>query len=846
MRRPILLVAFALMLAAIIWLIPVPGLRFWSSFGLLWVLPGLAWIPLLTQIGLSSREEKIIVALGLNFVVTPIIALTIVYFPGQLNRETLILAMLAAISLPLIVSALYRRRQDAVQGESGFDEAQNALPQPWWETGWIWLLVIIAIAAAIRLVNLGYSEFQGDEAAVLVRSARIITGEDAVLFQHKKGPVELLLTIAGWSLTGITNEWMARLPFAWASLLGVAGIFLYGRRQSNLFTAIAAAGLLAVEGYLVGFGRIVQYQSVVFLLSTLALLCLLIYAQQGKGGFIILASAFFALGTWAHYDAILFLPAGLLLIAFRLKYDWQQWRQILPVIALSGILGLLLMGLFYVPFFRSSQAEGTLFYVTGRIGTDQAFYNHLLSTLNRGFVYDSVYLLLLIFGSLAVQILFTWQRWGRGAVVIAVGLLLAVTTSLFYPDWWEIGESSSAWVVMAVLLFGALLAPQQDIGTRAIWLWLGIPAMFYLYFVALPLTHVYTAVPGAALLAALGLYNLGRWLAGRSQAAVRVAAGFAVILFILGISYTLIMFVNHSPEYLRKYPESKHILFWTPYGEELPREGLFGFPYRAGWKTVGYLMDSGEINGSYDSNEERDVTDYYTRQAMRFDCATPDNYVTAVNVQDEVAVRFDQIEADYTPSAVVAIQGRPKITIHQRHFSGQARTLAAEDYEQLYDLGTTPEAVAEANPAMVGDIPTGYIPLDAQIGDFAQLSGYQIDTTHARPGGFVELLLLWQALGPAAIDYQVFTHLHDGQEMRGQLDGQPICDSAPTSRWQAGSFIVDPYRIPIHPEAASGSVPLTVGMYDLATLQRLPVTLAGEALVSDAIVLTDVQIRENE
>ena len=80
-----------------------------------------------------------------------------------------------------------------------------------------------------------------------------------------------------------------------------------------------------------------------------------------------------------------------------------------------------------------------------------------------------------------------------------------------------------------------------------------------------------------------------------------------------------------------------------------------------------------------------------------------------------------------------------------------------------------------------------------------------------------------QALKPAPIDYQVFTHLYDGEMIRGQLDGQPVCDNQPTSRWQPGQIIADPYRIPIRGDAPTGSVPLTVGMYDLATMQRLPI-----------------------
>ena len=844
MKKNLIPAVLSLLLAALIWLEPIPIVRFWSSFAFLWILPGLTWLPFLEHCNCFRVEEKITVALGLNFVITPFVALSLAYLPGPMTKESLLVAIWVVTVAPVIWNWFHRESETLPYGLEG-NEAETANARPWWKSTWLWLIIVLLLAAGLRLINLDYSEFQGDEAAVLVKSARIIVGEEGVIFQHKKGPVELLLTMAGWRLTGITSEWMARLAFAWASILSVAGIFHFGLRQGSLLIAVIAGGFLAIEGYLVGFGRIVQYQSLVILTTTLALLCLLVFAKNSRGTLLIPAAAFFAVGLWAHYDAILFLPAGVLLTAGWLIGNRHDWRKLWVPVLVSGLIGLLLAAYFYSPFLSSAEAEGTLFYVTGRIGSGGLIYNHLFSTINRTFVYDSVYFLGLLFCGLVLQIAFTWRKWGWAGVVIALGLILAAVASTFYADSFVLGKSNFAWVVMALLFLGSLVAPQQEVSARALWLWLGVPAMFYLFFVALPLTHVYTAVPGATLLAAIGLVRTCSWLARRSRTAPRVAAVVASVLFVLGIVYAWLAFVNHSPEYLREYPESKTQLYWTPFGDDLPREGLFGFPYRAGWKSVGHMIETGNLRGSYDSNEERDITDYYTRQARRFDCATPDTYITAVNVQDEVPLRFDQIEAEFSPSMDIMVNGQPKIRIHQREFEGEIRTISDRRFSYPFDLSTTPESVAAASPVLVGKPPTEFFPIEANIGDFARLIGYQLDTTHARPGGYIELHLLWEALSAADIDYQVFTHLYDGQDMLGQLDGQPVCNSAPTSRWQEGSFVVDPYRIPIDSNAATGRVPLTVGMYNLANLQRLPVNLEGEDAPVDSIYLTDVMISEN-
>jgi hypothetical protein len=136
-----------------------------------------------------------------------------------------------------------------------------------------------------------------------------------------------------------------------------------------------------------------------------------------------------------------------------------------------------------------------------------------------------------------------------------------------------------------------------------------------------------------------------------------------------------------------------------------------------------------------------------------------------------------------------------------------------------------------------------YRPQEAIIGGFARVLGYKIDAEHAIPGGYLELTLLWQALGPAPIDYQVFTHLYDGDMMRGQLDGQPVCGNQPTSGWQSDQLLADPYRIPIRDDAPLGSVPLTIGMYDLTTMQRLPVLTPEGEPAGDNVYLVDVVIR---
>lgn len=77
-----------------------------------------------------------------------------------------------------------------------------------------------------------------------------------------------------YSLTGRLNEQIARLPFALANLTALLALFLLGWRLIGALAGWTAAMLLALDGYLIAFARIVQYQSIVFLMSVLVVLLL--------------------------------------------------------------------------------------------------------------------------------------------------------------------------------------------------------------------------------------------------------------------------------------------------------------------------------------------------------------------------------------------------------------------------------------------------------------------------------------------------------------------------------------------------------------------------------------------
>jgi hypothetical protein len=108
-------------------------------------------------------------------------------------------------------------------------------------------------------------------------------------------------------------------------------------------------------------------------------------------------------------------------------------------------------------------------------------------------------------------------------------------------------------------------------------------------------------------------------------------------------------------------------------------------------------------------------------------------------------------------------------------------------------------------------------------------------TGDLRPGSVITLTLYWQGLGSIDKDYTVFVHLLDAKgQFQGQHDGPPLGGTRPTSGWLLGEYLHDVHPIEVAPNAPPGAYVIEVGMYLLATSERLPV--AGKPGETSVIV----------
>ena len=101
----------------------------------------------------------------------------------------------------------------------------------------------------------------------------------------------------------------------------------------------------------------------------------------------------------------------------------------------------------------------------------------------------------------------------------------------------------------------------------------------------------------------------------------------------------------------------------------------------------------------------------------------------------------------------------------------------------------------------------------------------EADPAGGRASPEVQLTLYWRTAKPLPADYTVFAHVLDANANRvAQQDG-PACDgSCPTTAWTPGGLINDMHTLVLPAGVPKDGLELLVGLYELGSGQRLPVT----------------------
>jgi len=429
------------------------------------------------------------------------------------------------------------------------------------------LVLILLGSAALRFMHLSYSHFQGDEIKALYPPGSPFP---EFLFIQKKGPVQFLVTLLVRSVTGGYSEWMTRLPFALASLVGVYVLYLLVRDAFGRSPALFSAALVGSCGLLAAFGRIVQYQSFCILFVLLTAYFMFRWLRTGDSRLLYPGLLSYALALLTHYDALTFAPTlGVLLVVGGRRHK-DGLRSTLTHLTIGGVAGVILVGLFYIPYMWQPGFPGVRAYLLTRVASG----------------------------------------WGLRTFPLTSDLL-----GLYLPPFYLT-------VMVPLLVYGAieLIRSRRDLPGPAVVFWFLTTFTFYMLLGGDPRSHVYTYFLPGLILAGLGMDRLVASARGRSL--TFMLPGLVWTLITLSGGFTYYMLVDHAVEH--PWYRKTVLGYPLPNLESRRIEGVFGFPYKRGLPGVGELYRSGRLQGSYASNERDVMADYYFRARPAF---APDYYI---------------------------------------------------------------------------------------------------------------------------------------------------------------------------------------------------------------------------
>src|SRR5690606_10305901 len=152
-----------------------------------------------------------------------------------------------------------------------------------------------------------------------------------------------------------------------ASIAAVVMMYILVRREWGRGPALAASALMASCGLVVGFGRIVQYQSFTMFLVLATAWGAFGFARHGAVRELHLGAVALAIGILFHYDVLTFAPTALGLALF----GWWRHRREVPrlgrhLVAAAAIVALV-PAIFYVPYVIQSWFPEVFYYLQNRV-----------------------------------------------------------------------------------------------------------------------------------------------------------------------------------------------------------------------------------------------------------------------------------------------------------------------------------------------------------------------------------------------------------------------------------------------------------------------------------------------
>ena len=267
------------------------------------------------------------------------------------------------------------------------------------------LLFVVVCWAAIYLPGLGSLEIKGEEGRRILPAVTMLESGNYLVPQvgsepyFRKPPLVNWLVAASFKLTGVRNEWTARLPSVLCVLL-VALAFLTAARASLGANASLCAALIWLANFsTIEKGRLIEIEVLYVSLFGLALIFWLAWWRERRSGWLTWTVPWIFLGLGLLAKGPLHLLFFYAIVIAVLFYE-KKLRQLFGVQHLVG--GLIMIAIFAawaLPYWQTMKAanvgQNWSAQLTGRLTGDDFKLGSWLLNIPRGLAYFLPWTLLL-------------------------------------------------------------------------------------------------------------------------------------------------------------------------------------------------------------------------------------------------------------------------------------------------------------------------------------------------------------------------------------------------------------------------------------------------------------------
>jgi len=338
----------------------------------------------------------------------------------------------------------------------------------------------VLVWAVIYLPALGSIAIKGEEGRRILPAVRMLETGNYIVPQvgsnpyYRKPPLVNWVVAASFKISGVRNEWTARLPSA-VSVLAVALAFVTVARASlGPRGSILAALIWMTNIGIIEKGRLIEIEALYVSLCGLAIIFWLSFFLQKKSPWRIWlpASVFLGLGLLAKGPTHLVFFYGIVVAVLAYSKDWRLLVHPAHFVALAVMFGI--AAAWAIPFLHSTTTQVAMEkwsgQYTGRLkGIDFKFFSWI-QNIPRGLIYFLPWLLLFPFARFsklqnqAREQLARTLSWGAAVPFLVVNLVPGAVARYSMP-----AIVSASWLLGMICAGNAFQSPRDWMKAEHVW-----------------------------------------------------------------------------------------------------------------------------------------------------------------------------------------------------------------------------------------------------------------------------------------------------------------------------------------------------------------------------------------